>query len=116
MVSDEEIEELADYVLTHFRGHRKAKSIYQALLALKAERAKLLKKTLEVLDGFYTDTKAALSTARAEALEEAIQAARRVGNYVGLERHELTDNFGQPRFDMMNDIIRAIEALKDKTP
>ncbi len=50
---------------------------------------------------------------REKIIEECINAAREMGNFGDYRRDELTANYGQPRFDMMNDIIAAIAALKD---
>ncbi|MEP0149961.1 hypothetical protein [Roseibium sp.] len=60
----------------------------------------------------------ALSQARAEGrregLEEAAKAVEGVGNFGDYRRDELTKDYGQPRFDMMHDIIAAIRALAQK--
>jgi hypothetical protein len=49
---------------------------------------------------------------REEVLEEAEKAAIDVGNFGDLTREELTEDFGKPRFDMMQKIVAAIRALK----
>jgi predicted nucleic acid-binding Zn-ribbon protein len=133
--TDKEIDALAEEFRrnSQFMGNREFRAA-DMLLALKA-RAEAAEKEQATLQGDIEDLRAlvseyrdirlsewkaraekaeaALSTARAEALDEAVQAARQVGYFVGIERHELTDDYGQPRFDMMNDIIQAIEALKE---
>jgi hypothetical protein len=52
-------------------------------------------------------------------VEAAIQAVERVGNFGDLKREELTQEFGQPRFDMMHQILatlRSLSASKDPQP
>jgi hypothetical protein len=54
--------------------------------------------------------------AREQALEEAATVALRVGNFGDYRRDELTADFGQPRFDLMNSIVDAIRSLKAAAP
>ena len=44
-------------------------------------------------------------------IEAAIAAAERVGSFGDYKREELTEDYGQPRFDMMHDIIASLRAL-----
>ncbi|RJT41985.1 hypothetical protein D3227_04715 [Mesorhizobium waimense] len=54
---------------------------------------------------------AGIDAAVAAERERCIEAARAAGNFGDYRRGELTADFGQPRFDMMNSIISAIAAL-----
>lgn len=56
------------------------------------------------------DLEAALTTARAQVREECARIALRVGNFGDFQRHELTEDCGQPRFDMMTAIVEAIRS------
>jgi hypothetical protein len=56
--------------------------------------------------------RAKLETVEAETRERAISAAEHVGSFGDYTRDELTADYGQPRFDMMNDIIAAIRNLE----
>ena len=59
---------------------------------------------------------------KSEAIARAIMAERErcakvaewVGNFGDYKRDELTKDYGQPRFDMMNDIIDAIRNHSNK--
>jgi hypothetical protein len=55
----------------------------------------------------------ALATTRADAFEEAAKIAESVGNFRDYKRDELTEDFGQPRFDMMRAIAAAIRTASD---
>ena len=44
--------------------------------------------------------------------DAAAVAAIEDGNFGDYQRHELTADFGQPRFDMMQSIVRAIRTLQ----
>ena len=48
------------------------------------------------------------------AYEECAKIAERVGNFGDYKREELTSDFGQPRFDMMQSIASAIRAARLK--
>lgn len=51
-------------------------------------------------------------TMTAEQMREAcVKAALDRGNFQSYARHELSYDCGQPRFDMMNEIVEAIRAL-----
>lgn len=58
-----------------------------------------------------SELEAKCAQARTKALEEAAGVVMRVGNFGDYKREELTPDFGQPRFDMMNDIASAIRSL-----
>ncbi|TIT90357.1 MAG: hypothetical protein E5W41_00060 [Mesorhizobium sp.] len=51
---------------------------------------------------------AGIDAAIAAERERCIEAARKAGNFGDYSREELTADYGQPRWDMMHDIISAI--------
>lgn len=51
------------------------------------------------------------SRIRSETVEACAKVAEQTGNFRDYRRDELTVEFGQPRFDMMNEIIASIRAL-----
>jgi hypothetical protein len=53
---------------------------------------------------------AALEGALTREREGCVQTALVVGNFGDYERGELTPDYGQPRFDMMNEIVEAIRS------
>jgi VIT1/CCC1 family predicted Fe2+/Mn2+ transporter len=114
MVSDEEIDALAEELRrnSHFMGNREFRAA-DVLLALKAERAELRKDRDYWLEFQMKTDKAAvaiLSTARAEALEEARQK-------IEARRQALTMLSGarDAGFNMgIASALEAIDALDDR--
>ena len=49
-------------------------------------------------------------------LEDVLATIERVGNFGDYTRDELTADHGQPRFDMMHDIMRAVFAMPTVEP
>lgn len=52
-----------------------------------------------------------LSRIKEETIEECARIAEQTGNFGDYRRDELTADYGQPRFDMMNAIASAIRSL-----
>lgn len=50
---------------------------------------------------------------RKEMVDECISEIEAACNFEDYKREELTVDYGQPRFDLMNTIIQALEALVD---
>lgn len=50
------------------------------------------------------------------ALEDVMATIEKVGNFGDYTREELTPEFGQPRFDMMNSILQAVFAMPTVQP
>ena len=44
--------------------------------------------------------------------ERCARIAESVGNYGDYRREELTKDYGQPRFDLMHDIVAAIRGIQ----
>ena len=61
-------------------------------------------------EGVIDSICAAILAERLSATERAAKIAESVGNFGDYQRHELTADYGQPRYDMMVDIAAAIRS------
>jgi len=75
------------------------------------------KALLEIHSVYWDDFEEVRETIARAILQERERCARiaeSVGNYGDYKREELTKDYGQPRFDLMNDIVSAIRHYVDK--
>lgn len=105
------IDAYADDVIAYERASTKAET-KAASADLKAAKARIIEAIHAERQRFVADfdgaADAGIDAAIAAERERCIEAARKAGNFGDYSREELTADFGQPRWDMMHDIISAI--------
>lgn len=63
-------------------------------------------------DGGYKTVPRIIAEAILAERERCAKIAESVGNYGDYKREELTKDYGQPRFDLMHDIVAAIRGIQ----
>lgn len=94
--------------------------VLKTVLSQAEEIERLRERKNGYINGLSLELKSAesqLAAAKAEiagAYERCATIAETVGNFGDYQRHELTADYGQPRYDMMVAIADAIRALQSK--